>query len=330
MKKKILFIYTNYLTFVRTDFEILSSKHDVTKYQFKPVKGLFKNAYQLLKQLVVLVMIIWKFNAVYIWFADYHSFLPVLFAKILKKKSFVVIGGYDVARISSSKYGVFSSKFRGYCALFSMKTCSLNIAVSRFVERKVKWIAKNSNTRLVYNCVNLSDNKNVELPKEDLIITVGHINSERTFRLKGIDTFIEVARLLPEYKFMIIGMNKNLKGSLLKSLPQNIRFIEPVKHKELEYFYKKAKIYCQFSRSESFGVSIIEAMNFGSVPIITNVGGMPEVIGQSGKIVRRDVSHIAEEVKTSITLFENRNPEEEITSKFSLEMRSSLIISIIS
>ena len=44
MKKNILFVYTNYSTFVKTDFGILSEKHEVVKYQFKPVKGLLKTA----------------------------------------------------------------------------------------------------------------------------------------------------------------------------------------------------------------------------------------------------------------------------------------------
>ena len=74
MKKKILFIYTNYSTFVKTDFEILSSQHDVIKYQFKPVKGLLKTAFQLIKQKIFLLINIWKFDAVFIWFADYFSF----------------------------------------------------------------------------------------------------------------------------------------------------------------------------------------------------------------------------------------------------------------
>ena len=72
MKKKILFIYTNYSTFVRTDFDILASEHEVIKYQYKPVKGLPKTAVQFLKQLFYLVFNIWKFDVVFIWFADYH------------------------------------------------------------------------------------------------------------------------------------------------------------------------------------------------------------------------------------------------------------------
>jgi hypothetical protein len=62
MSKKILFIYTNYSTFVKTDFEILASEHEVVKYQYIPVKGLFKTAVQFLKQFFYLLFNIRRFD----------------------------------------------------------------------------------------------------------------------------------------------------------------------------------------------------------------------------------------------------------------------------
>ena len=107
-KKKILFTYSTLSTFVKTDFEILSEKHVVTRYQFKPVKGLINTALQFGKQFIFLLFGIWKFDMVFIWFADFHSFLPVLFAKILNKKSVVVIGGYDVVKMPKLNFGVLT------------------------------------------------------------------------------------------------------------------------------------------------------------------------------------------------------------------------------
>ncbi len=334
MKKKILFIYTNYSTFVKTDFEILSSEHKVEKYHYKPVKGLFKTAIQFLKQFFYLLFNSWRFDAVFIWFADYHSFLPVLFAKILGKKSFVVIGGYDVARMPELGYGVFTSKIRGFCALYSMNQSTLNLAVSKYVERKVKWIAKNSKTQLIYNCVNIVEHEHIQVEKENLIITVGLIDSERTFYLKGIDTFIEVPRFLPEFKFMVIGMSKRLPERILKNMPKNLEFVERVNHDELESYYKKAKLYCQFSRSESFGVAIIESMNFGCIPMVANVGGMPEVVKNSTFIVKkREPETIAKTVKEFMNLESYLRTSEIITpkiiSEFSLIKRKIQIESII-
>ena len=58
-------------------------------------------------------------------------------------------------------------------------------------------------------------------------------------------------------------------------------------------FFQKAKVYCQLSRAEAFGVSIAEAMHFNCFPIVTNEGAMPEVIGDLGLIVKREPAKIA-------------------------------------
>lgn len=329
MAKKILFVYTNFSTFVKTDFEILSEAHSVTSYQFKPVKGLLKTAWQMLRQLFFLLLNIWKFDAVFIWFADYHSFLPVLFAKIFGKKSFVVIGGYDVVKMPKLNYGVFISKFRGFCAVYSMNNSSLNLAVSKNVERKVRWIAKKSNTQLIYNCVNISENKNIQPEKENLVITVGLIDSKRTYFIKGIDTFIEVARLLPEFKFMVIGMSENLPSQIINNRPDNMEFICRVNHDELQNYYKKAKIYCQFSRSESFGVSVVEAIHFGCTPMVTNVGGLPELVGNSGFVLKRETAKISQLIKETITGFTNSKTENPHYPLFSVENRTKFILKAI-
>jgi glycosyltransferase involved in cell wall biosynthesis len=309
----------------------LSKKHQVTKYQYKPVKGFVKTAIQFIRQFFYLLFQIWKFDALFVWFADYHSFLPVVFAKTTGKKSFVVVGGYDVVKMPELNYGVFVSKIRGYCALFSMKQSTLNLAVSKNVERKVRWITKKTNTQLLYNCVNIPAKNNLQIEKENLIITVGLIDSERTFFLKGIDTFLKVAETLPNFRFMVIGMSKNLSHEILNTRPKNVEWIERVNHDELENYYKKAKIYCQFSRSESFGVAIVEAMNFGCIPVVTNVGGMPEIVGNYGIVTKRNAYVIAGLIQKNLQNFlqiQNEPNTERTLKPFLFQERKKNLLNI--
>lgn len=330
--KKILFVYTGFSTFVKSDFDLLSTCHSVDKYHFTPVKGIFKNSLEIAKQFFYLLFFGWKFDLFYCWFADYHSFLPVLFAKLFGKKAIVVIGGYDVCRIRKLNYGAFCSPFRAWFCAGSMRLAGLILPVSRHVGRKAKIIARSTPQKLVYNCVTIKEPGDIISAKSDIILTVGLINNERTFYLKGIDTFIETARLLPGFRFEIVGIDQTGLAHKLGNLPSNLSLFDRVKPEELTAFYKNAKIYCQLSRSESFGVSIAEAMTFGLFPIVTNEGGMPEVIGSVGAVVNRDPQEIANLVKERILKggFPNENEiREEVEKRFTFEQRTRSILRLI-
>ena len=292
-RKKILFVYTGLSSFVKNDLDILASAHSVETYQFEPVKGIPRNALEMIRQFIFLLFWGWKFDYLYCWFADYHSFLPVIFAKLSGKKAFVVIGGYDVCRIRKLNYGAFCSPFRGWFCAVSMRKAYMILPVSGYVARKAKVIAPLQQQKMIYNCVTPESHETTIYPKTNTVLTVGLIENERTFYLKGIDTFIETARLLPDFRFEIVGINRPKLAHKLENLPANVTLFDKALPEELASFYRKAKIYCQLSRSESFGVSIAEAMSFGGYPVVTNEGGMPEVLGDVGAVVTRDPQLIA-------------------------------------
>lgn len=331
-KQSILFVFTGLSSFVQTDLDILSGSHSVDKYHFKPVRGLFRNALQAFRQFFYLLIFGWKYDLFYCWFADYHSFLPVLFAKAFRKRSIIVVGGYDVCRINSLHYGAFCSPFRGWFSARSMKLAGTLSPVSEYVERKVRIIAPAAKTKMIYNCVSLKDRTQKLQTKTDSVLTVGLINSERTFYLKGIDTFIETARLLPGFRFEIVGIDQEKLEHKLGNLPVNLALHNKVQPEELVDYYRRSRIYCQLSRSESFGVSIAEAMSFGCFPVVTNEGGMPEVVGSLGAIVPREPQYIANLIKNR--LLKDGEPGEEeirlyIQSYFSVQQRALSILSMV-
>lgn len=327
-RKKVLLVYPNYSSFVKTDFEILSSEFEVTRYHFQPVKGALRTLRELMKQFLFLLFNIRRFNFVFIWFADTHAFWPVLFSKLARKKSFLVIGGYDVCRIPALKYGVFCSKPRGLAAIFSMKNCTFNLPVSNYVARKVKAITQKNNSETIYNCVNIKSTGLTEERERKMVLTVGHIDSERSFLLKGIDTFVEVARLLPDIPFCIAGFDQQRLSHLQKDFPDNLRVVGPVEHDQLSDFYMQTKIYCQLSRSESFGVALAEAMLHGCIPVVTNEGGMPEVVEKNGFIVRRDPHFVASLINKTIqkSFIVKDQGYHYIAYTFNLERRKSKLL----
>ena len=328
MKKKVLFVYPSFSTFVKTDYEILSEEYEVTKYHFNQVKGNIRGLIQLLKQFIFLCINGWKFDIFYIWFADYHSFLPVFFAKLFSTKSFVVVGGYDVARIRKLGYGAFITSVRGWAAKYSMKNCTLSLPVSSYVARKVKAITGRTNNFTIYNCINLEKAAVPKQVKRDIILTVVKVDNQRTYLIKGLDTYIEIARQLPEFQFYIVGLDVNKFAREISEFPANTQVFGFVEHQKLIEFYSRTMIYCQLSRSESFGVALAEAMFYGCISLIINEGGMPEIVGNDGIMVKRNVEEIASKIKDIFHnkyKFNSTEISDRVNSNFSLQIRENRI-----
>lgn len=103
------------------------------------------------------------------------------------------------------------------------------------------------------------------------IVTVGRID-----RVKRFELFIEIAELVikkyPKYRFEIYGEgNPIYKNELLeliksKKLQNNIFFMGGTS--EIQRVFSEASIYVCTSKTESFGLTLIEAMGVG-LPVIS-------------------------------------------------------------
>jgi glycosyltransferase involved in cell wall biosynthesis len=293
-----LFIYPNFSTFVKNDFEILKKYTPISQFKYTQSKSLLRHMLSQLQLLIWLLAKISKGKICYCWFADYHSFLPCLLSKLFKKKFYVVLGGYDVIYLPSIGYGSLKNPLRKFCALFTIRFCTFNLAVSNYVKEEALKLVPTAQIHVIYNGIN---QKPFLLPskikKENIILTVGSGNTEQRIKLKGIDFFLQLARELPEYDFFIVGLEKSAT-EYLSNIPQNLKITGWLNDHELVAYYRKAKIYCQFSLVESFGMAIVEAMLSECIPIVTNFGAMPEIVRSNGFVVKKDI----EEVKKIITI----------------------------
>ena len=329
-KAKILFIYPNFSSFVRMDYEILSEKYVIHRHKYKHQKSYFTHLLSQIKLKFWLLKNIWNAKAVYIWFADYHSFLPILFAKLFNKKSFLVLGGYDVTYIPSLDYGSLNNPIRSFCAKQSIRNASVNIAVSQYVSNQATKIVPEANIKLIYNGVNLSSCKQKKSTRKNRILTVGIIDSDRRVKIKGIDVFVEIAKAMPKYEFVIVGISENMYSEL-GGIPQNLVLVNQVPQSELYNYYRESKVYCQFSIVESFCLALAEAMACGCTGVVSNVGALPEVIGESGFIVKSNsVIEIKERIEQAIKLTETNNFEsvKMIRENFSVDYRKQKLFEI--
>ena len=293
-RKKALFVHTSFSSFVKTDYEILSKRYDITKYQFNNSKNLFKMVFEQIKLKIFLLLNIWKYDFIFCWFADYHSFLPILFGKIFGKKTFLVLGGYDVTYIPDLKYGSFSNPIRSFCAKYSIKNVTLNLSVSDNIKRDALKRVPDANIQNIYTGYSKDKFLLNNTEKKNIVLTVGSGDTLQRVKIKGIDFFIEVARKMPDYIFIVVGVGENAL-KLLKNIPANVEVIGKIKQKKLIEYYQKAKVYAQFSMREGLPNAICESMLCECIPVGFNNGGIPIAIGDCGFML--DEKNVSKAVK---------------------------------
>ncbi|MBO0889214.1 glycosyltransferase, partial [Candidatus Bathyarchaeota archaeon] len=149
------------------------------------------------------------------------------------------------------------------------------LSTSNYTRDVVKRVWERDSLIIYPPCpVNLYESK--EQPKENLVITVGRIVPE-----KRIEVFLDIARELPSLAFVAIGRTQEGKETyfehLLKQKPNNASIID-LPLREASDILARAKVYVHCTHSEQFGISIVEAMAAGCVPVVHDSGGPREIV----------------------------------------------------
>lgn len=144
---------------------------------------------------------------------------------------------------------------------------------------------------------------NVRFQKENIILHVGRLGLDLEGKnFKKQDVMIKAFGKMKDRDWkmmMVVGFRPEQKEEIteLKNLAknQNIEIVENPSNETLWKLYSKAKIYWHASgfgenletypeKAEHFGISTVEAMSAGAVPIVINAGGQKEIVedGKSG------------------------------------------------
>lgn len=315
---KITFIYYLLSPFVRQDHEILSKYFHVEAVNYRRLPDVLK-----------MVQHIWKSDISFSWFASGHSFIAVIFSKLLRKKSVVVAGGYDVAFAPEIDYGQYTLGWqKRLYADFVLKHADIVLAVSEFTKGEV--LARTTPKRLVvvYNAID-TDKFLPKGEKENLVLTVA--SGQRAIELKGLHTFVKAAPYLPDIRFIVLGLS-DADMKILESTrsSDNVELHGYVDHKELIDYYQKARVYCQLSYRESFGVALAEAMSCGCVPVATDRGALPEVVGDVGFYAHYgDPESTARAIDMAFISGNGSKARERIESAFPKSKRETMLVEII-
>jgi glycosyltransferase involved in cell wall biosynthesis len=93
-------------------------------------------------------------------------------------------------------------------------------------------------------------------------------------------------------QLIIVGPWSNTSYKLqIKKLIQDFKLhnyvtiTDKVSREKLQEFYQKSRVFCLFSRCESFGIPAIEAQTYGTPTIVADFCAPPEVAGPGGIII---------------------------------------------
>lgn len=130
--------------------------------------------------------------------------------------------------------------------------------------------------------------------KENLIITVGRIGDKNKSNEILCEAFALFAQAHKDWKLKLIGPVEDSFHNYMKDyfarFPELVSKIELTglikDRKQLDEHYNKAKIFALTSKSESFGIVLVEALMYGCYILTTDIVAANDVTGQQqfGKI----------------------------------------------
>jgi glycosyltransferase involved in cell wall biosynthesis len=227
-----------------------------------------------------------KSDLVFQWFATPAA--PVLAARMARKPSIVIAGGYDVACVPEIGYGLMLGRRTRLMGQLTLQLASRVLCVSQSTLSEAKRWAPRARLTCVPHGLDPARYPQGTNDRRQ-VVTVGAVSREY-LRRKGLDTFAEVSRLVPEVPFFLVGrIVEEEAASLLRTLGgPNLRLTGYLPDEELYEFLRQSAVYAQLSRHEGFGYALAEAMLSGCSPVATSVGALPDVIGRTGPLAAAD------------------------------------------
>jgi glycosyltransferase involved in cell wall biosynthesis len=288
----------------------------------------------------------WNCELYFSWWAS-GSIYPFIKAYLIRKPIIVVAGGSEAicARdsISHVPFGYLAySWYKRLAIRLCLRFSTVVLFVSKFMLKDAKKL-RVKNPIVVYNAVDTD----IFQPSDSLrsyVTTIFH-QHEQIVMIKRGEVFLRAVKNVlekyPNEKFVVIGEHgddyERLK-KLIKELniENYVEFIGLINHEQIPQLLRQTKIYVQISDSETFGLSVAEAMASGTPVVVSKRGALPEVVGELGTYVdHNDPDSVAtgiiglldktDEERTELGL----KSRQRIIEKFSCKQRKEAIRQII-
>ncbi len=342
---RLLFFSHATLPFVRQDEAILGKHFDLKPFYLDRYDTIPAALLSYTRVLFWLLKNIRHCDGLFLRFADVYGFFFSLFARLFRKKLFVVVGGFDATWIPELNYGTYNKSRSRFFTRFTLKTACRILPVSESLvenpskapdvgiyKQGIKTLYPEIDPKkiaVVPNGYRTSHfNGNGQRRSAGEVTLVGNIKKFQTFKVKGVDTFIRLAAGTPEYTFTLVGADPE-QIAQWADIPANLNILPAVPHGALPEYYRRAKVFVCLSRTEGMPNVLCEAMLCECVPVGFDFGAIPEIIGDTGVILQStEMERLQSALRKAMTL-DGRKARARIVDRYPIETREKKLAGII-
>ena len=292
------------------------------------------------------------------------SYLPVLLVntfrlnRIIVKEQIQLIHSNDLFNMLPVLISCFRNKFSYICHVrflpdkfprllyfgwlkAHLRKAIFLICVSNYLRNKLPLHDK---IKMIYNELPIKEKYSGDLPKKNIILYLANIIQGKG-QDKAIQAFSQLANNYPDWKLRFVGgdmgLDKNVKfkEELIntchkKGIQSQVEWVGFTHDVELEF--RTASIALNFSESESFSITCVEAAFFGCPMIATRSGGPSEIINDQETGLLVEVNDINGMVSAMEKLLNSKNLREQyalaakssVTERFSIQNTSEKLNSL--
>ena len=203
---------------------------------------------------------------------------------------------YEVPRVKKNLiYFLYHIPIANLFLDFKLKTYQIKIANSHFTK---KFVEKDitDNVQVLYPPIDINFKLANNIYKKNILLSVGRFfqtgHSKKQLDMIKIFKLMHDKNNYQNWEYHLVGgvgSEKYFQKCVHEAEGHPIFFHPNTPRKNLDELYAKSKIFWHATgfrddanihpeRMEHFGISTVEAMSFGCVPVVINKGGQPEII----------------------------------------------------
>ncbi len=270
----ILFSAANYdAGFIRTDLELLRRSDEVVAVPPSRLPSPWFKARALRAA-----------HLAYAWFADLSNVDTGILCSLLHKPFVLCVAGYELAALPEIGYGLQGRRLMRSAVRSCVRRADVLLFLTEELRREAaaRYPEATPRMRVLPPAFDASFwTPRAEGPRSAVMSVIAADDLPR-FRVKGGPTLLEAARRMPSREFVLVGVRATLQEELREQVPPNVRLLGRIGREELRDRYRRSSIILQPSLREVFPNAVCEGMLCGCIPVVSGLGSMREVVGDSG------------------------------------------------